>query len=155
MQITAIKFKELLLKLTISFLVVILVSACTPKLYNDVTDINEVSRLIGKQFRSIVELQVRGVTFGIDGKRNVDYVYITTPPSMGGSRVVFKGILPKGVVFEIVGAVESRVYGSLERYYLVKVQGYPKYNRFNVVIYIDENVKSENLGLNPNAYSEQ
>ena len=136
------------------FILTVFLSGCGPKLYLDVSSKPECKQHLGKVFSSEVELQVRGITFNINGNRDVNYVYLEVPPATGGNQVVFKGALEANRIFKIVGVVESAYYGALHRYYVVKIIGNKKYDKYPVIISIDTNVNSNNLGLDKNYFTE-
>jgi len=84
-------------------LTVVMLSGCTMPAanYEDVSKEAPYKRLIGKRFRTLTHLQIRGITDAEAFRPPIDYYFITGTPSIGGPEVLERSSLVAGSVLEV------------------------------------------------------
>lgn len=125
---------------------------CGPKEYVDISDDTRFASILGKQVTSLIMLKVHGVTYGIDGHYEVDFIYLTTPPGIGGNRVKFYDELPKGVTLTIIGVMKSAYSESTGLFYIVKIIDDNKYKDYRILIDVTKELDSLSLGLDTSVF---
>ena len=122
-------------------------TGCEPNKYIDVSDQQKFKTIINSEFIILVDLEVIGVSFDENYKKNVDYVYLVKKPGISGPEVVFKNSLNKGTKIKIIGVFVSDSLFAKEHYYRVEIVGSNQFNSYVVLIYDSGDVDSQNFGL--------
>ena len=122
-------------------------TGCEPNKYIDVSDQQKFKTIINSEFIILVDLEVIGVSFDANYKKNVDYVYLVKKPGISGPEVVFKNSLNKGTKIKIIGVFVSDSLFAKEHYYRVEIVGSNQFNSYVVLIYDSGDVDSQNFGL--------
>lgn len=140
------------MKLIFALIVTLFSIGCSPKPHVDISNEPKYQSVIGQKYQSVVDLKVHGITLGIKGNWNVDYVYITPPPGIGGNHVKFYGDLKSNQTFEVVGVAKSAYSSIFGLYYIVKILNYNKYNQYQILIDITNDILTPNKGLDENIF---
>jgi hypothetical protein len=69
--------------------------ACDAK-YEDVGGQPEFAPLVGAEFRTLVKLELHGISLSTHPTHEVDYYVVTPPPGIGGREVVERSVVPRG-----------------------------------------------------------
>lgn len=140
------------MKLTIALVVTLFCVGCSPKPHVDISHESKYQSVIGQKYQTLVDLKVHGISLGINGDWSVNYVYITPPPGIGGNYVKFYDDLESNQTFEVVGVAKSAYSSIFGLYYIVKLLNHGKYNRYQILVDVANDVSTPNKGLDKNVF---
>lgn len=133
---------------------VLLLSACSPKMYVDYSEEDKFHGFIGGSIVTLTETDALGVTFGSLREKKVDYVLIMPKPNFSGPEVVFRNPVISNTRFEITGVYGSNSAIFTNSYYFrVQNVNSDKYSEFILLIEFNIEELAHNGGLNKQNFS--
>ena len=140
------------MKLIIALIVASLCVGCSPKPHVDISNESKYQSVVGQKYETLADLKIHGISLGINGDWRVNYVYITHPLGIGGNHVKFYDDLASNQKFEVVGVAKSAYSSIFGLYYKVKFLNYSKYNQYQILVDVENDVSTPNKGLDKNVF---
>lgn len=103
-------------------------TGCSMAKYTDVSHEEKFKMVINKDYVTLKELMIHGVTLDRNYKKNIDIYSITEMAGFSGPEVVSKNILSKGTIFKIIRVVRC-------------TSCWPEYIEFEIKILSTTNIK--------------
>lgn len=95
------------IKPTLILILTMTILSCSSTMeFNDISSTKPYKDLIGKNFKSIKELKLNGVTDDRNYKQTIDRYVLTGPRGMGGPEIIFSTSLKPGITIEVKKALE-------------------------------------------------
>lgn len=95
-------------RLAAIFTVHLLLVACGPREYEDVSDYERFRSLIGEQYYSIKPLKFHKINPNVGGNDSESYFVVLAPPGAGGPEVVSSEYLAEGSLFTVTHVVRCK-----------------------------------------------